>query len=491
MTDAAAQFVWEQVGRFLRGESGRGFDIGKPSSFTTLLNFVRMQDQEQLASFVEDEFRAVTAICLLGPDAAGAPPAATRDSLLEMMRRLEPNETKRWERAMEFAIAYGCGWRRQVRPDGEAWEQRWPNAVRALSRALEPAVVQARQWLSQHVVHYPSTNENDTLDAHMLTMHLLHPLHPERHEALSITYRDAEALVVSTQRRPTAVPVGAKYVLTAMEKTRLVGPRKAFAIQAETPIILTVHDTEARITVHHAGQRLQLLEGQTANTVEPAALAIWACTCGNKQCAERHRLEGWNARLHSLWAFVASAVKGLPQLQTNAFIQGMYFPLLTYEVGGVARLRLVSVEYKVCQVCTAEYEGDQCVVCAMPPDVRTRRRMYPRLVCVGADLPTYERVERLHCTNQACQNVYELPEGWEGWEQVRKAKEWQRYPDRLPDVVRDQRIDVRGLQQAIAMRLATLSCPLCAAPAPRRATIVWVRRFARRVEQDSQHLHSE
>jgi hypothetical protein len=492
MTDEAVQFVWEQVRLFLRGEVGRGFDIGKPNRFTALLHYVRVQDQVKLASFAEDEFRVVAAICLLGPDAADMPPpVATRASLIDITRRLEPNETKRLARVMEFAIAFGCGWHRQVRPDGEAWEQRWPDAVRALSRALEPAVMQARLWLSQHVVHYPPTNENDRFDAQMLTMHLLHPLHLERRDTLSITYQDTEALVVSTQRRSTSVPAGAKYVLTAMEKTQLVGPRKAFSIQAETPMILTVHDTEARITVHHAGQRLQLQAGQTANTVEPADLAIWACTCGNKQCAERHRMEGWNARLHSLWAFVASAVKGLPQLQTNAFIQAMYFPLLTYQVGGVARLRLVSVEYKVCQVCATEYEGDQCVVCSMPPDVRTRRRIYPRLVCVGADLPTYEREERLHCTNHACQNVYVLPDGWEGWEQVRKAKEWQRYPDRLPDVVRDQHMDVHGLQQAIATRLATLCCPLCAAPAPRRATIVWVRQFARRVEQDSHRLHSE
>jgi hypothetical protein len=491
MTDETVRFVCEKVECFLRGNTGRGFDIGKPSSFATLFNFVRSQGQGQLANIAEDALRLVVAICLLGPDTAGPPPATTRDHLLDTTRRLEPCERKRLDRVMEFAIAYGCGWRRQVRPDGGGWEQRWPNAVRALSRALEPAVTQARLWLALHVVHYPQTSDHDMADAQMLTMHLLHPLHMKREEALSITYRDADALVESTQRRPTSVPVGAKYVLTALEKTRLVGPRKAFSIHAETSMILSVHDTEARITVHHAGQRLQLQEGQTANIVEPAALAIWACTCGNKQCAERHRLEGWNARLRSLWAFVASAVKGLPQLQTNAFIQGMYFPLLTYEVGGAARLRLVSVEYKVCRVCAAEYEGDQCVMCAMPPDAQTRRRMYPRLVCVGADLPTYERVERLHCTNQTCQNVYTLPEEWETWEQIRQAKEWQRYPERLSDVVRGQPIDVRGLQQAIASRLATLCCPLCAAPAPRRATIVWVRRFARRVEQDSHRLHSE
>jgi hypothetical protein len=199
-------------------------------------------------------------------------------------------------------------------------------------------------------------------------MRLLHPLHLEQEDAISITYRDADALVTLRRRRPTSVPAGAKYVLTAIEKTHLVGPQKAFSIDAGTTIILTVHDTEARLTVNDAGQRLHLQEGESANTVEPVVLATWTCTCGNRQCAQRHRLKAWNARMRSLWAFVASAVKGLPQLQTNAFIQGMYFPLLTYEGKGVARLRLVNVEYKVCRLCAAEYEGDQCLACAIPPD---------------------------------------------------------------------------------------------------------------------------
>jgi hypothetical protein len=160
----------------------------------------------------------------------------------------------------------------------------------------------------------------------------------------------------------------------------------------------------------------------------------------------------------------------------------MYFPLLTYEGRGGARLRLVHVEYKVCRRCAAEYEGDQCLACVIPPDTQTRRRTHPRLVCVGTDMPTYERVERLHCANRMCQNVYTLPEAWEAWEHIRQAKEWQRHPARLPAAVRDQHLERRQLQQAIAAKLATLHCPLCAAAAPRRATIVWVRRFVRRVE---------
>jgi hypothetical protein len=54
MTDEAVQFVWEQVRLFLRGEAGRGFDIGKPNRFTALLHYVRVQDLVKLASFAED-----------------------------------------------------------------------------------------------------------------------------------------------------------------------------------------------------------------------------------------------------------------------------------------------------------------------------------------------------------------------------------------------------------------------------------------------------
>jgi hypothetical protein len=491
MIDEAVRFVWEQVRLFLWGDTGRGFDVGKPKSFETLFDFVRTQGQESLASFAEDEFRLVVAICLLGPDTVGPPPAAIRDHLSEITRRFEPSETKRLDRVMEFAIAFGCGWQRQIRPDGGAWEQRWADAVRGLSRALEPAVTQARLWLTQHVAHYPRAKDNDLSDAHVLTMRLLHPLHLEQEDALSITYRDSDALVAPTCRGPTSVPSGAKYVWTIIEKTRLVGPHKTFSIDAGTTIILTVHDTEARITVNYAGQRLQLQEGQTANMAESAALAIWACTCGNRQCAQRHRLGRWNARIGSLWSFVASAVKMLPQLQTNAFVQGMYFSLLADAGEGGARLRLVNVEYKVCRICAVEYEGDQCPDCVTPPDVHTRRRTYPRLVCVGTDPPTYEREERLHCTNRECRNVYTLPDGWEGWEQIRQAKAWQKYPGRLPDSMRGHNIDVRRLQQTIATRLATLDCPLCEAHASRRATIVWVRQFLHRVEQDPYDLRSE
>lgn len=488
MDDEAVRFVREHVRLFLRGDVGRGFDVGSRKSFESLLNFVRTQAQEQLETVAEDEFRLITALCLLGPDDTVPPPYTIRNYLIAIARRFEPSESKRTDRAMEFAIAFGCGWQRRVQLDGGRWEQRWADAIRALSRALEPAVTQSSLWLAQYVPHYPRTKENDGADAHLLAMRLLHPLHQEQDSDLSITYQDAEALVAPSRRAPASVPSGAKYVLSAVKKNRLIGPYKTLSVNAADAILLSVHDTEARITVTHTGQRLQLKEGQTALLETSTEIEIWACTCGGRQCVQRHRLEAWNAQTLSLWAFVASAVKGLPQLRTNAFIQGIYFPLLTYGGVGAVRLRLVSIEYKVCRVCATEYEGDQCVACALPPDAGARRRTYPRLICVGIDPPAYALEERLRCTNRVCQNVYKLPEEWEAWAQIQQAKAWKKHPKRLLHTALDQTIDARRLQQAITTRLAALHCPLCDAPAPRRATIVWVRQFVRRVEWEARHL---
>ena len=136
MINEAVQFVWEQVERFLRGDAGRGFDIGKAASFETLLYAVRTQDRGQLATLAEDAYRLVAAMCLLGPGAAGAPPAVVREPLLDLAQRFEPDESQRGARAMEFAIAYGCGWRRQLR-----LARRRLGAMLAQRRAgLEPRV---------------------------------------------------------------------------------------------------------------------------------------------------------------------------------------------------------------------------------------------------------------------------------------------------------------------------------------------------------------
>lgn len=332
MTDDEARTVQQRVEDYLRSKEGRGFNIGNPQHFDWLVDCVGLL----LPDVAEDDLRTVAAMCVLGPAFAGISPPAMREELLDILRRLVPDPKERLRRVMEFAIAYGCGKWRNVQEGYGGWEQQWEGAVRGLIRALQPAVDESNRWLEGHVVGFPR-NRDTASDAHLLAMRLKHPEHPlhlEREETMSITCTDdGTESAVSSQGYQKTVPPGAKAVLT-VTATELRAPQVVVLLADGVKVIISARDEEARIEVAWNGQRQQvrLRVGETATIPAPAALTIWECSCGNVHCAERHRLEAWDPTQVSLWAFVASAVKG-PQrsIQTGSFVQGMYFPLLAQE----------------------------------------------------------------------------------------------------------------------------------------------------------------
>lgn len=347
MTDDEARVVQRCVKEYLKGPQGQGFDIGNPQHFEQLVNHVRVE----LPNVDEDDLRVVTAMCLLGPELAGIPPAAMRKELLGILRQFVPDEQKRLGRVMEFAIAYGCGKWRDIQGEGDGdWRQRWQGAVRGLIRALEPAVEQANRWLEQHVVGFPKNRnvpQNKNFpegtavwsDASKLVIRLMrseHPLHLEQGETLSIECAYDGKLEVFTQGYQERIPPGAKAVWTlAAGSTELTLPNgQTLALPAGTKVIIIARDDDAiiRVTLNERSQQVRLKVGEAADVTGPATLAIWECTCGTTHCIERHRLEAWDPAQVSLWAFLASAVKG-PQvtIQTGSFVEGMYFPLLAQE----------------------------------------------------------------------------------------------------------------------------------------------------------------
>lgn len=98
---------------------------------------------------------------------------------------------------------------------------------------------------------------------------------------------------------------------------------------------ITVRGLQGSVKVAAAApveRGVRLVAGQTAEMAGPFKVAIRECTCGTAECAARHRLSSWVAAAVSLWAFVASAVKG-PSLsiKMGSFVQGMYYALLSSE----------------------------------------------------------------------------------------------------------------------------------------------------------------
>ncbi|MCS6862431.1 MAG: hypothetical protein NZT92_19175 [Abditibacteriales bacterium] len=343
MTDDEARTVQQHVEGYLRSGAVHGFDIGNPKHFDKLVEQVK--SRLSLAGVADDDLRAVTAMCVLGPEFAGIPPSDMREELLNILQRSVPDAQKRLERVMEFAIAYGCGKWRTVQEGNGGWEHQWGEAVRGLVRALEPAVNQSNRWLASHVVGFPQDRDVRS-DAHLLAMRLKHPespLHLDQEETMSITCTDdGTELRVSSQNYEQSVPPGAKAVFTVTQSELRVS-QGVVLLANGAKVIVTARDDEARTVVTWNKQReeVRLRVGETATIAGPATLRIWECSRGNVHCSGRHRLEAWDPTQMELWAFVASAVKGPPpqnrnharlrQIVTGSFVQGMYFPLLAQE----------------------------------------------------------------------------------------------------------------------------------------------------------------
>lgn len=98
-------------------------------------------------------------------------------------------------------------------------------------------------------------------------------------------------------------------------------------------ITVTGRGGDARVTAAVPVERgVRLVSGQTATMTGPFDIAVRECACGTAECERRHRLSSWVAAAVSLWAFVASAVKGPSRSITlGSFAQGMYAALLCTE----------------------------------------------------------------------------------------------------------------------------------------------------------------
>ena len=141
-------------------------DYCNPQDFIGIVNAAG-ELADELAGIADDELHTVAAMCWLGANFTDIPPAVMRERLLTTIRELEPDEGKRLHRIMEFAIAFGCGKWRAPGAERGSWDARWPQAVRALARAITPAIRRVPKgkgqryqegidsWLAETVWRYP------------------------------------------------------------------------------------------------------------------------------------------------------------------------------------------------------------------------------------------------------------------------------------------------------------------------------------------------
>jgi hypothetical protein len=338
MTGDQAEEVQTLAEQFLNSREGRELDVGNPNHFEQLVGRVR----PGVSGVAEDDLRVVTAMCWLGPGDAGIPRECQRNDLLRVLRASVTQPDDRIKRVMEFVIAYGCGkWRTALEGFG-GWEHHWEGAVRGLARAAKRGVRDADTWLrppAACVVGYPERGRDDLAsDTWLLAMrfkHPEHPLHLGKGETLQIQCTvDGAVMKVARDIYEKLLPAGAKAVFSVVPPELITSRGVRLALGVEAKVIVTARDDETRIdvTLDSGKKQVRLDAGESAAIPGPASLAIWECSCGSLHCHERHRLVSWNPSQVSLWAFVASAVKGpQPTIQTGSFVAGMYFPLLSQE----------------------------------------------------------------------------------------------------------------------------------------------------------------
>jgi hypothetical protein len=191
--------------------------------------------------------------------------------------------------------------------------------------------------------------------------------------------------------------------------------------------------------------RIEIRTGQKMTINGPCTVAIYACTCGNKNCREKHRLSGWTLASVSksskktihLWGFVATAIKGAPAtrnrgrpgtnggavlaadgevalpMATGSIVQGMYGAMLLndHAQGVAGRLRLVPL--------LAEEDGGR------------------RNGLVGALLSPLERVKRAYQLDAQRQQACNVGQGCPNCKQLITPPRWCSYCEGHRDAVQE------------------------------------------------------
>ena len=341
MTDPQAELVWKYLPQ--RQDVLLWDTLVVPSrhrAWGTLLQDIRQYGNPHLMGVPDGELSTLVALWLVGPPGAPLPPVVLRTALLSLVQQSQGTPAQHGVRAVECAIAYGCGERQDLfaSETSPLWRVPWASAMQLLARIAASAVVEIQRWLVQHVVGFPQAGLDIAAVAWVLAERLRAPqnaLQIKQGADLRCTYDatgQGRVSVGGQSLRPLLS--GARYVFTMLEATRCELPaKKVIELAAGTTVIVTARDTDLRLTIRSPGRSEHYVSVDHARIPGPVRVAIWECTCGTQRCAERHRLTAWDPYGSvSLWSFVASAVKGpRNNIATGSLVEGMYYALLAQE----------------------------------------------------------------------------------------------------------------------------------------------------------------
>lgn len=106
--------------------------------------------------------------------------SANWELLVNQFLTLSPNKNALTDEAcLDLVIAYGCGWRREVVPDSQDWNGRWPRAILALRVLVEGSLHQTFKLITpllppQYALFSGSLKTGSRLYSNLITLELLH-----------------------------------------------------------------------------------------------------------------------------------------------------------------------------------------------------------------------------------------------------------------------------------------------------------------------------
>jgi hypothetical protein len=431
-----AEFV-EQFEKRQKDER-RKFRPGSLEDFLELAGFLLEHPEWRQRRIPAFDLLGTAAMILLGPPGR-LPTRRKRLRILLTIRSWVPDPALRLMALPQLMLAYGCGFRRQVRQGAMGWGQLWDQSQEQMRRILEALLADLHKSLARIVPRYDLRvfNNSDYLrqTAERLMNIYLWPEDPfelSARQTLAIECHPGETLIGldGPERKVlTRLPDGGRHVIAFPHETAVHTPAGPLPAAAGSRLIITAGALTTRLEVL-AGhrQRKNLKAGQRATLPGPAGLRIFACSCGHNECPTLHRFENHVPGEYDLVAVLADFLRGpgvpkqsLKRIYTNAFTRGAYLPWHSRQPDEL-RLRKVTVVCRFHPECDCSrsqrpkprlFEGPKCWDCGGEFNPRTMVSVpQERLTLVGDDPPSH--VRQTWCMCPECETPYDL-DGETAW----------------------------------------------------------------------------
>ena len=317
-----------------------GLDLASPQEFPNLLEVAATALRAANADSLEPAcLRTLTAMGALGPR-IGLPEDELCDTLCALVEaHCEPQDH---EALLDLVLAFGCGWRRGLGAAGTGWSGLWTPSFRGLEKRVLAICGTVYRALTEKLhVRFPAEDDPAPLLPHTATVlvtMLIQPVAPvaiNRLLIVSAGNTDGDRIFAGLTIRTDAgweeeVPTGARAVYQcvngdAQDASQGIGFAAGDVIRmvsSETVSNLQVWSRDAETKKHEkkptAGSEIEF-----SGSVD---LHVHACTCGRKDCADRHHLSAWNPsdKFGKLQHFLYNAIRGKMQsLKAKDFAQSL------------------------------------------------------------------------------------------------------------------------------------------------------------------------